>query len=132
LYLKEAFVKFAAASVFALLLSTPAFAGTWTCDTGLDGKIIYHMVAQGEENGHMNAQASVSVAGLPGGNLSLINDVPEKGELGRYIVGGEDPRSKTRLRIMFDQTAPNVFKAYSLLVNFAIKQEFEGTCTYAP
>lgn len=123
-------MKFVAA--LALLLSTPAFAGTWTCDTGLDGKQIYHMVAEGEETGHMAAHANVSIAGTPGGSLTLINDVPDKGELGRYIVGGEDPRSRTRLRIMLDQTAPNVFKAYTLLVNFPIKQEFEGTCTYAP
>jgi hypothetical protein len=82
-------------------MSLPAFAGTWTCDTGLDGKLIFHMSAKGDE-------------------------------LARYIVGYEDPRSKTRLRILLGETSPNVYRAYTLLVNMPIKQELEGICTFAP
>ena len=76
-------------------------------------------------------QATVGVAGQGAGQMSLVAQTPQAGELMRAIIGGEDPRSKTLFRILNETIQPNVYKAYSLLVEFPIKQEFEGTCTFA-
>lgn len=120
--------------LFALTLFTAlsAQAGTWTCQTGLEGKQIYQAILKGDAQGHMLSPAQISIAGLPGGTMRVYGDTTAVDELVRVVIGAENPQSKNRLRIMAQPLEPGVYKAYTLLSNFPIPQELEGTCRFSP
>ena len=122
--------------IFAVLLglgfTATANAGQWSCETGLDGKLIYKAVVSGDDSGHLDRSANVSVAGMPSGPMPVVQLAPGAGELTRVSIGANDPRSNTVLRILADEVTPGVHKAYSLLVNMPLKQELEGTCQFTP
>lgn len=114
-----------------LVFSSAAFAGTWTCDLGLDGNQIMNLKVSGDAQGNLQAPANIKMAGMFGGSYSVMMDEAASDELVRAIIGQEDPRSKLRLRIMKEQTAVNTHVGYSLLMNFSIKQEFSGQCQFS-
>ena len=115
-----------------LLMSFPSFAGQWVCSFGDAGKEIVRISMQGNEVGEFTSKASVTVAGMGGGNYSIIEDQPGQNEFIRSIIGAEDPRSKMRLRIMQAQISPSQYEAYTLLMNMPIQRELVGFCQFQP
>ena len=114
-----------------LVFSSPAFAGNWICNTGLDGRQIVKIEVRGNEQATLRGPASMATAPFPGvAMFGVLAEQAAPNELSRSVIGYEDPRSKTRLRIMKEEISPNVYKAFTLLVNFGIKQEMDGACAY--
>ncbi len=120
-------------TVALLSFAQASQAGTWTCNTGLNGTQVYNVVMTGDESGHqIGATASISIAGVPGGQMSVFMETPQAGELTRVLIGANDPRSKCEVWIMDQETAPGTHKAFSKLSNFPIKQNLEGDCVFTP
>lgn len=115
-----------------LTISTSAFAGTWECSNGLDGKIITNLKMTGTETQIDETAAVTVIAGTPAGSLSVRAEESKTDELARLSVGAESPYSHLRVRVMSQPLEANVYPSFVLLVNFPIPQELEGTCRFSP
>lgn len=112
--------------------SSRAFAGSWTCELGDDGTVIYKMILPATATGEVSGPVRVWVAGQPAGSFSTSNETIQKDELARVRVGQEDPRSNSLLRLKLPQTAPNNYTGGYQLENMPIKKELTGPCVFTP